>query len=70
MDDGWGSIIGMVIIIAVALFVLYIITLIAASIAMIAAAGGSLWGGGWAILNYGKSIKENLIDSNRTPMAT
>ena len=27
--------------------------------------GGTFWGGGWAILNYGKSIKENMIDSNR-----
>lgn len=69
MDDGLGALIGIALVIGAVIFVVYIITLIAAAVATIAAAGGSLWGGGWAILNYGKSIKENLIDSNRAPAA-
>ena len=41
-------------------------TVIAVAIAGAASAGGVLWGGGTAILNYGSSFKENMIDSNRT----
>lgn len=41
------------------------ISLIAAILAGLAAAGGVAVGGGTAVLNYGRSVKENLIDSNR-----
>jgi len=68
-DDAMGALIGGIIGIALLLFVLYVIILIATAIATIAATGGFLWGGGWAVLNYGRSIKQNLIDSNRTSAA-
>jgi len=72
MDDGEaiGAIIGIVIIAVVVIFIVYIITLIAIAVATIAAAGGSIWGGGWALLNYGKSMKKNLVDSNRSSATT
>jgi len=69
MDDGIGTLIWIAVVIVTVIAVVYVITLIAAAIAMAAAAGGSLWGGGRAIFNYGKSIKENLIDSNRAAAA-
>jgi hypothetical protein len=69
MDDGIGCLISAVLIIALVIFVVYVITLIAVAAATIAAAAGSAWGGGWAILNYGKSFKENMIDSNRASTA-
>jgi len=65
MNEGSGKIIITALIIALILFILYIITLIATTVLAIAAAGGSVWGGGRAIVNYGKSFKENMIDSNR-----
>jgi len=67
MDDLLGIFIGLIVVIAVVALIIYIITLIALAVAAIAAIAGSVWGGGWAVLNYGKSIKENLIDSNRVP---
>jgi len=65
MDDGLGWLIGIFILIIAVVAIVYIITLIAAVLAGVAAAGGSLWGGGSALINYGKSFKENMIDSNR-----
>lgn len=39
--------------------------MIASVLAGIAGAGGIAWGGGTAVVNYCKSFKENMIDSNR-----
>lgn len=63
MDD-FGGIIGIVIVIAIICFVVYAIAMIAAALAAVAGAGGVLWGGGTAVVNYSKSFKENMIDSN------
>lgn len=65
MSEGGGKLVVLAIIICLILFVLYLITLIATAVLSIAAAGGSIWGGSRAILNYGRSFKENMIDSNR-----
>lgn len=65
MDDDFGGIIGIVIVLIIIVFVIYCIVMIASVLAGIAAAGGIAWGGGTAIANYGKSFKENMIDSNR-----
>lgn len=65
MDDDFGGIIGFVLIIAAIIFVIYIAVMIASAVAAIAGAGGTLWGGGTAAVNYYKSFKENMIDSNR-----
>ena len=65
MDDDFGGIIGIVIVLAIVAFVVYCIVMIASILAGIAGAGGLAWGGGTAIANYGKSFKENMIDSNR-----
>ena len=63
MDD-WGGLIGIVIAIAAIIFVIYVIVMIASILAAVAGGAGVLWGGGTAIVNYGKSFKENMIDSN------
>lgn len=65
MDDDFGGIIGIVIVLAIIAFVIYCIVMIASVLAGIAGAGGIAWGGGTAIVNYGKSFKENMIDSNK-----
>lgn len=65
MDDDFGGIIGLVIMLGVFLFIVYCIVIMAGILASIAGAGGVIWGGGTAIVNYGKSFKENMIDSNR-----
>jgi hypothetical protein len=64
MDDA-GGLIGFVLILALIAVVVYFVVMIAGALAAVAGAGGLLWGGGTAILNYGKSFKENMIDSNR-----
>lgn len=64
-DDGIGALIAFAIGIAIVLFIIYCIIAIAGIIAMVAGAGGVLWGGGTAVVNYGQSLKENIIDSNR-----
>lgn len=63
MDD-WGGLIGVLLVIAVIVVVLYIFVMIASLLAMVAGGAGIVWGGGTAVLNYGKSFKENMIDSN------
>ena len=63
MDD-WGGIIAVVLAIAAIIFVVYVIVMIASVLAAVAGGAGVLWGGGTAIVNYGKSFKENMIDSN------
>lgn len=69
MDDDFGGIIGLVIILAVIALVIYCIVMLASVIAAVAGAGGTIWGGGTAIANYYKSFKENMIDSNKTVVA-
>ncbi len=65
MDDDYGGIIGIFIILAVMVFIVYCIVLIASVIVAIAGIGGTLWGGGTALVNYIVSFKENMIDSNK-----
>ena len=52
--------IGMAIIAAICLA-----AMIASVVAAIAGGVGFIWGGGTASVNYYKSFKENMIDSNR-----
>lgn len=63
MDD-WGGLIAIALAIAAITFVVYVIVMIASVLAAVAGGAGILWGGGTAIVNYGKSFKENMIDSN------
>ena len=65
MEDSIGTLIGFLLVIAIIAVVIYCIVLIAGALAAIAGAGGVLWGGGTAVVNYTKSFKENMIDSNR-----
>ena len=69
MDDDFGGIIGFVLILALIAFVIYITVMIASVLAAVAGAGGTVWGGGTAIVNYYKSFKENMIDSNKVATA-
>lgn len=64
-DSGIGALIVIALAIAVVIFVIYCIVLVAGAIAAVAGTGGVLWGGGTAVVNYSKSFKENMIDSNR-----
>ncbi len=64
MDDDYGGIIAILFILAAIVLVLYFLVVIASVIAGIAGAAGFVWGGGTAVVNYGKSFKENIIDSN------
>lgn len=66
-SSGLGTLIGFALILGAVILVVYIAILLAGAIAAVAGAGGVLWGGGTALINYGKSFKENIIDSNRTP---
>lgn len=63
-DDG-DAIIGLAIGLAIIGVILYILFLLATIIAGVAAAGGTIFGGGSAIKNYILSFKENVIDSNK-----
>lgn len=65
MEDDIGGIIGLFIILAIAIFIIYCLVIMAGILVSIAGTGGAIWGGGTAIANYGKSFKENMIDSNR-----
>ena len=55
----------LILFIIVVVVAIYVLTYVVTAAAAIAVVGGLAWGGGLAILNYGKSLKENLIDSNR-----
>ena len=65
MDDDFSGIIGLVIILAIIAFVIYCIVMIVSVLVGIAGVGGIAWGGGTAVVNYCKSFKENMIDSNK-----
>lgn len=64
MDDEIGTIIGLGIALVAIAFVIYCIVILAGILATVAGTGGAIWGGGTAIVNYVKSFKENMIDSN------
>lgn len=64
MDDEIGTIIGLGVALIAVVFVIYCIVILAGIFATVAGAGGAIWGGGTAIINYVKSFKENMIDSN------
>lgn len=64
MDD-YGEIIWLVIKLIAIVLVIYCVVILAGILAAIAGTGGIIWGGGTAIINYGKSFKKNMIDSNR-----
>jgi hypothetical protein len=55
----------LMIIIAIIAMIVFVIAAIFYIIVMIAAAIGTIWGGGRALINYFKSFKENVIDDNR-----
>lgn len=67
MDD-LGDIIALILGIAAIIFIVYVIVYVIVMVAFVLAAvaggAGVLWGGGTAIVNYSKSFKENMIDSN------
>jgi hypothetical protein len=54
-------------ILAVLAFIVFVFVAIAVYVAIVAAIVGVLWGTGHALLNYIRSIKENIIDSNLKP---
>lgn len=64
-DDLFGGIFGFILIVIVFIGILYLISLVASAVLAVAGIGGLAWGGGTAVVNYAKSVKENMIDSNR-----
>ncbi len=64
-EEGYGTLILLVIGLAIIAFIVYCIFLLATLIVTVAAASGTLYGGGTAIGNYFLSFKENIIDSNK-----
>lgn len=66
MDDDFGGIFILIIALTVIALVIYCIFMLTSVLAGVAGAGGIVWGGGTAVVNYGKSFKENMIDSNRS----
>ncbi len=60
-----GGFIIAILIIAFMGFIVYCLFMLATIFVGVAAAGGTLFGGGAAIKNYALSFKENIIDSNR-----
>ncbi len=64
-DSDSGALIGLVIVFAVIVFIIYMIVILAGIIISVAAGIGVLYGGGTAIANYASSFKENIIDSNK-----
>ena len=63
MDDS-GNLIGVLLILAAVVAILYLIVIALTLIGGVTALIGVGWGGGTAFWNYGKSMKKNLIDSN------
>lgn len=66
--DGEEELVGLLIALAIIAFIIYITVILLTVIASVAAAGGTLFGGCSAIKNYVLSFKENVIDSNKTPV--
>ena len=69
MGDDLGGIVGVILVLAAIAFVIYCIVILASVFAAVAGAGGTIWGGKTAIVNYCKSFKENMIDSNKVVAA-
>lgn len=67
-SDGGDLFIGLLVL-AGFLVLLYLAIVLAGVVMSLAAAAGSVWGGGSAVWNYGKAFKEHFWDSNRTAMA-
>jgi hypothetical protein len=65
MDEDLGGLIGIIILLGIVAVIIYCIVILAGILISVAGAGGVIWGGGTAIVNYGKSFKENMVDSNR-----
>ena len=65
MDEDLGGLIGIIILLGIVALIIYCIVILAGILISVAGAGGVIWGGGTAIVNYGKSFKENMVDSNR-----
>lgn len=65
--DGEDALIGLIVGLVIIGFIVYLLVILASIIAGVAAAGGTLYGGGYAIKNYFSSFKENVIDSNKAP---
>ena len=71
MEDAFtGWLIKWAIIIGVVCFIVYCIVMAAFFISLAMGAVGSAWGAGAALVNYGKSVKVNLIDANRPAVST
>ena len=68
--DGEEVLVGLLFGIVVVCLIVYVIFLLATIIASVAAVGGTLYGGGYAVKNYFSSFKENVIDSNKFPVTT
>lgn len=64
--DSDDALVGLAVCIGLIVLIVYVIVILASIIAGIAAAGGTLFGGGSAIKNYFCSFKENVIDGNRS----
>ncbi len=67
MDDDcecFSGLIGIAIVVAIVGVVIYLAVILASVLAGVAAVAGTVWGGGTAIVNYCKSFKANMIDSN------
>ena len=58
------------IMIGIVIFIVYCIVMAAFFIGVAMGTIGSAWGAGAAVVNYGKSVKVNLIDANRTAVST
>jgi hypothetical protein len=65
--DGEGYFIGLLLVIAAIALIIYLLIYLAGIIIAIASGLGILYGGGTAIVNYFRSFKEHIIDSNRNP---
>lgn len=64
-EEAIGDLIIVLAIVAAVAFIICVIVALVTIIVGIAAAGGTIYGGGYAIKNYVSSFKENVIDSNR-----
>lgn len=64
MDDLIGTVIGGIFALMAIAFVVYIIVMVVGAALSVVSAGGFIWGGGTALINYISSFKENIIDSN------
>lgn len=69
MDSDGMGIFGLIIGLMVLIVVAYAAIMALSAIVGSASVGGAIFGCGKALLNYGDSFKENVIDSNRDKAA-